>query len=158
MLRSLRGAVTLLALVGAAGTAHAELVSPADPQVIADIVKSQGRPAELVLSDDSNPMIRSEHNGLKFLVLFMNCRDDHTGCRTLQYYTGFTDAKDTTLERLNEWNSSKRFARAYRDDEGDPVLEMDVDVDFAGLPRENVGETFNTWTSLMDAYREFLFD
>jgi hypothetical protein len=50
------------------------------------------------------------------------------------------------------------FGRAYRDDAGDPVLEMDVDLDFAGIPRENVGETFNTWASLMDSFREFVFE
>src|SRR3546814_13196599 len=61
------------------------------------------------------------------------------------------------LERFNEWNREKRFARAYRDESGDPVLEMDVDVDFSGLPRENIRETLNTWASLMRAYREFIF-
>jgi hypothetical protein len=71
---------------------------------------------------------------------------------------GFSDAKDVPLDRFNQWNKEKRFARGYRDDEGDPVLEMDVDVDFAGIPRENLGETFNTWASLMDSYREFIFD
>ena len=65
---------------------------------------------------------------------------------------GFSDAKDVSLEKLNQWNKDKRFARAYKDDEGDPVLEMDVDLDFAGIPRENVGETFNTWATLMDSF------
>ena len=71
---------------------------------------------------------------------------------------GFSDAKNVSFEKFNSWNKEKRFARAYRDNEGDPVLEMDVDVDFAGLPRENLGESFNTWASLMDAYREFIYD
>ena len=47
-------------------------------------------------------------------------------------------------------------SRAYRDDEGDPVLAMDIDLDFGGLPRENVGELFNTWTGLMSSYRAFV--
>ena len=49
-------------------------------------------------------------------------------------YMGFSDAKDVSLDKLNKWNKDKRFARAYKDDEGDPVLEMDVDLDFAGIP------------------------
>ena len=71
---------------------------------------------------------------------------------------GFSDAKDVTLERLNQWNKEKRFAGAYRDDAGVPVLEMDVDLDFQGIPRENVGETFNTWASLMDSFRAYVFE
>ena len=145
------------ALALSATPAHAELVNAKNPATIKAIVESQGWPATLVTKADADPYIESNRNGLKFLVLFMNC-EDHKNCKTLQYYMGFNDAKEVSLDRLNEWNKSKRFARGYRDDEGDPVLEMDVDVDFAGIPRENIGETFNTWASLMDSYREFIFE
>ena len=137
--------------------AHAELVNAKNPATIKAIVESQGWPATLVTKDDADPYIESSRGGLKFLVIFMNC-EDHKNCKTLQYYMGFSDAKDVPLDRFNQWNKEKRFARGYKDDEGDPVLEMDVDVDFAGIPRENLGETFNTWASLMDSYREFIFD
>jgi len=155
---SVRAALVLgAAIVFSATPAQAELVSAKNPAAIKAIVESQGWPAKLISKADEDPYIESNRNGLKFLVLFMNC-EDHKNCKTLQYYMGFNDAKDVSLDRLNEWNKEKRFARAYRDDEGDPVLEMDVDLDFAGLPRENIGETFNTWASLMDSYREFIYE
>ena len=147
------GASALLA----ATPAHAELVNATDPATIEAIVESQGWPATIVAKPGDDPYIESNRNGLKFLVLFMNC-EDHKNCKTLQYYMGFSDAKDVSLDRLNQWNRTKRFARAYRDDEGDPVLEMDVDVDFAGIPRENLSETLNTWSSLMDSFREYVFE
>lgn len=137
--------------------AHAELVNAANPEAIRAIVESQGWPATIVAKKGDAPYIESNRNGLKFLVLFMNC-DGSERCKTLQYYMGFSDAKEVTLDRLNQWNKEKRFARAYKDDAGDPVLEMDVDLDFAGIPRENVGETFNTWASLMDSFREYVFE
>lgn len=141
----------------AATPAQAELVNARNPATIKAIVESQGWPATLISKADEDPYIESNRGGLKFLVLFMNC-DEGKNCKTLQYYMGFSDAKDVSLDRLNKWNKEKRFARAYKDDEGDPVLEMDVDLDFGGIPRENVGETFNTWSSLMDSYREFVFE
>ena len=137
--------------------AHAELINAANPETIKAIVESQGWPATIVTKEGDDPYIESNRNGLKFLVLFMNC-DAGERCKTLQYYMGFSDAKDVTLERLNQWNKEKRFARAYKDDAGDPVLEMDVDLDFQGIPRENVGETFNTWASLMDSFRAYVFE
>ena len=140
-----------------ANPAHAELVNAANPETIKAIVESQGWPATIVAKEGDDPYIESNRGGLKFLVLFMNC-DGGERCKTLQYYMGFSDAKDVTLERLNQWNKEKRFARAYKDDAGDPVLEMDVDLDFAGIPRENVGETFNTWASLMDSFRAYVFE
>lgn len=154
-----RAALALAATTAiAAAPAHAELVNAKNPATIKAIVESQGWPATLVAKPGEDPYIESNRNGLKFLVIFMNCNDAHKECKTLQYYMGFTDAKGLSLDRLNEWNKSKRFARAYRDDESDPVLEMDVDVDFAGIPRENLGETLNTRASLMDSFREFIFD
>lgn len=160
MKNSLFGAALALAATTAAmaaSPAHAELVNAKNPETIKAIVESQGWPATLITKPDENPYIESSRNGLKFLVLFMNCDDDEKNCKTLQFYMGFSDAKDVSLDKLNSWNKDKRFARAYKDDESDPVLEMDVDLDFAGIPRENVGESFNTWASLMDSFREYIF-
>ncbi len=155
---SLRIALAMgAALAFSATPARAELVNAKNPQTIKAIVESQGWPATLISKPGEDPYLESNRNGLKFLVLFMNCTDNKN-CKTLQYYMGFSDAKNVSLDRFNEWNKTKRFARAYRDDEGDPVLEMDVDVDFAGIPRENIGETFNTWASLMDSFRTFIFE
>ena len=125
-----------------ANPAHAELVNAANPETIKAIVESQGWPATIVAKEGDDPYIESNRGGLKFLVLFMNC-DGGERCKTLQYYMGFSDAKDVTLDRLNQWNKEKRFARAYKDDAGDPVLEMDVDLDFQGIPRENVAPLFD---------------
>lgn len=33
-----------------------------------------------------------------------------------------------TLRDINDWNGTKLFSRAYLDDDGDPVLELDVDL------------------------------
>jgi len=158
------GPITVRAALALATTAlfsatpaHAELINATNPATIKAIVESQGWPATIVAKEGDDPYIESTRSGLKFLVLFMNCEEGQK-CKTLQYYMGFSDAKDVSLERLNQWNKDKRFARAYKDDEGDPVLEMDVDLDFAGIPRENVGETFNTWASLMDSFREYVFE
>lgn len=154
---SIASGLVVAAAMFAAAPAQAQLVNAKDPQAIKAIVESQGWPATLVTKPGENPYIESSRDGLKFLVLFMNC-DEGKDCKTLQYYMGFNDAKSTTLERLNKWNSEKRFARAYRDDSGDPVLEMDVDLDFAGLPRENLSDSFSTWAALMDAYQAFVFE
>jgi hypothetical protein len=151
------GAALALACVVSA-PAHAELVSAKDPAVIRQILEGQGLPAELRKSDDSPPYLESKHNGLKFLILFMNCDDSKRNCATVQFYMSFSDADNASLENLNNWNKDKRFARAYRDDEGDPVLEMDLDLDFDGLPRKNVGEAINTWKSLMDAFQKHVND
>ncbi|PAL25395.1 YbjN domain-containing protein [Sphingopyxis sp. GW247-27LB] len=153
---SIAAALALGAAALAATPAQAELVSAANPQKIKEIMESRGWPANLVMNAGEDPYIESDRDGLQFLVIFMNCTAGRN-CRTLQYYMGFGAAKNVSLERFNEWNREKRFARAYRSEKGAPVLEMDVDVDFKGIPRENLSETFNTWAALMDSYRDFVF-
>lgn len=138
--------------------AGAQIITAKDIDAFERIVKGRGSTTKIVAKADENPYIEARHNNMKYLVIFMNCDDDRKNCKTVQYYLGFTDAKNLDLAKFNHWNSSHRFARAYRDDEGDPVLEMDVDLDPAGLAIENVGESLNTWTSLMDSYREYIFD
>jgi len=151
------GAMVALA-AGTAAPAYAEMVSPHDPQAIIGILQGLDTGPELVQPDDGDPYIKASRDGMTFLVLLMNCNDSHRDCATVQYYTGFNDRKGYSLERLNEWNRTKRFARAYRDNENDPVLEMDVDMDFSGLPRANVEESLKVWFDLMNAYRSFIYE
>lgn len=145
-------------LLGAAiamAPARAELIKADDPEVFKTILESRGWSATIVQRTDAPPYIMVKSNGGTFSVFFMTCTD-HKQCRSVQYYLGFHDAKDIPLESLNEWNEAKRYARAYRDAAGDPVLEMDVNLDAGGVSRENVGVTLNIWTNLMDDYRKHL--
>lgn len=141
------------------GSAAAQggLVTPKNPQALLAVLQTVDPQARLVTPSDNTPYIQSTYNDLKYLVFFMNCDDAHRNCKSVQFYMGFNDAKDTPLERLNEWNKTKRFGRAYRDDEGDLVIEMDVDMDFNGIPRQNFLEYVTTWKSLMDEYKAHLF-
>ena len=112
---SLRAVLAMgAALAFSAAPAHAELVNAKNPATIKAILESQGWPATLVSKPGEDPYLESNRNGLKFVVLFMNCTENKN-CKTLQYYMGFSDAKNVALDRFNEWNRTKRFARAYRD-------------------------------------------
>ncbi|APZ97918.1 YbjN domain-containing protein [Sphingopyxis sp. QXT-31] len=135
--------------------ASAELIDAKSPKVIATLIESQGWKTAIDARPGESPVLKATRNGELFVIDFMNCTDGKN-CKTLQFLMGFADAKEVTLDKLNEWNRDRRFARAYRDGEGDPVLAMDVDLDFSGLPRENVGELVNTWTGLMDSFRTFV--
>ncbi len=45
----------------------------------------------------------------------------------LQFHVSFGDG-NATLQKVNDWNATKRFSRTYLDDEGDPHLELDLDL------------------------------
>lgn len=64
--------------------------------------------------------------GLRAVLFLQDCREG--SCESLLLYAGFSTDNPPSLERVNEWNREKRFSRAYLDEEGDPVLEADLDL------------------------------
>lgn len=46
---------------------------------------------------------------------------------SLQAFAGFRSEK-ANLTKVNEWNRNKRYSRAYIDGDGDPVIELDLDL------------------------------
>lgn len=47
--------------------------------------------------------------------------------QSIQFHISFGDG-NATLKKINVWNSTKRFSRTYLDDDGDPHLELDLDL------------------------------
>jgi len=60
------------------------------------------------------------------------------------------------LRKVNEWNRDKKYSRAYIDDEGDPVLELDLDLT-GGVTVARIKDFLRTVrTSLSYFFREVI--
>lgn len=142
-------------LLAPAGTpAAAELVTAKDPRKIAALLTERGYKAELIDTKDGT-YIRSADSGVPVSIFFLNC-SNKTDCTTIQFYTGFSDLGTVSLSTINSWNREHRFARAYIDVEGDPVIEMDVDMDANGLDRANFYSNFDIFLASIPQFREHL--
>ena len=71
----------------------------------------------------------------------------------IQFYASFK--KKTTLGRINEWNASKRYTRAYLDKEGDPVLEADLDLE-GGVSYGALAEFIKTWVTSVKLFTQHI--
>lgn len=145
-----------LALAASPFAASAQTVSATRPDTIAAVLTARGLPSELKQQGDGNPYIKSAFDDMPFLIALMNCDEQKKDCKTVQFYFGFNDRKNFALEKLNDWNRTKRFARAYRDSENDPVLVMDVDTDKGGVPQAVFNENLDVWLNQMQQYRRFV--
>ncbi len=58
---------------------------------------------------------------------------------------------NVTLQDLNEWNKGKLFTKAYLDDDGDPVLEMDVDL-AGGVTIARIKDSIRTFDQSLAAF------
>jgi len=70
---------------------------------------------------DSDGDIVWKIDGLRTLMFIAKDQE------SLQFHAAFGDGS-ATLKKVNTWNKSKRYSRSYLDDEGDPHLELDLDL------------------------------
>jgi len=146
-------AISIAAL--GASPAFAQQVTAKDPQSVARALQAAGYQAELQKDSEGDPMILSASSGSKFGVFFYNCTNN-ANCATVQFHAGFdTDpSKAPSLERINAWNRSQRFGRAYLDNEGDPAIEMDIDLDDGGMSQALFIDNLEFWVSVLAQFEK----
>jgi hypothetical protein len=147
-------AVSAVAFLWAAPSA-AQMVKAQDPQSVVRALQSGGYSAKLGTDKIGDPMITSASSGTTFQVFFYNCTA-HKACATVQFHAGYDFDKPLPLDKINEWNSSERFGRAYLDKENDPILEMDVDLDDGGLSTALFIDNVEFWTSILTNFEKHI--
>lgn len=60
---------------------------------------------------------------------------------------------DANMRMMNDWNRSKRYSTASIDDDGDPVLESDLDL-AGGVTKARIEDFFLTYYMLLEAFLE----
>lgn len=144
----------LLAFATATPLAQAQtMVDARSPATIAEIAKGFGS-AELDTTDAGEPKITGRLNGRRYSVFFYGCKQGQN-CGSIQLHWGI-DQKNVPLSKVNEWNRTKRFGKAYIDNDGDLNLELDVNLRH-GVTRQNLDDTFDFWRlALTSFYSEFV--
>jgi hypothetical protein len=69
---------------------------------------------------------------------------------SIQFYAAISGGK-MTLSKANEWNKTHRYSRCYIDDDGDPALELDLDL-VGGVSEARVADFLLT---CVVSYREW---
>ena len=70
--------------------------------------------------------------------------------KAIQFHSSFSDGS-ATLKKVNEWNRTKRFSRAYLDDDGEPHLELDLELD-GGVTQARIIDFFKTCRVSFDGW------
>lgn len=121
----LQAFVASLAAASMGAQAAPGKVSIADPNSLVAALQKAGYKAKLTF-EEGKPEIESSAAGATFYLYFQNC-EAKDGCEDIMVQSAYDVAKDAvTLDTINKFNKDNRWARAYLDDESDPVLEMDL--------------------------------
>ena len=124
-------------------TAGALLAAPSfTPPVAAQQVVSEVSTDELqkMLESMGYEVEQPKEDVLQFAI------EGHTALainkkQNVRLYSYFKKQKKADLKKVNEWNATKRFSRAYLDEDGDAVIEWDIDLEggtTAGALKESI--------------------
>ena len=111
----------LLAPIPAAGGSLSDdqVVTTLQGKELKEILSAEGY-GDIEVDDDDDLVFKIEGTNV---LLFTS--SDHSNLLAAVAWR----ETDASLRKVNAWNQSKKFSRAYIDDDGDPVLELDLDLD-----------------------------
>jgi len=101
-------------------TRSAALMSSITIPEIKAILSAEGYTEFLIEKDN---YIVFKMDGIKVFFLIYTVTDGSS----IELGAGWSGTK-ATMSRMNEWNRTKRFSRAYIDEDGDPNLVLDLDL------------------------------
>jgi len=141
--------VSFAALATAAPAVARPITNGISGEEMVKILQEAGYRATLSKDDEVDPLIKSAVAGKDFNVVMYGCENGR--CKSFQFLAGFDLDKGSTAEVMNDWNRNRRFASAYLDDENDPFLQMDLDVE-KGSSTEQVAMYLETWETVVGLF------
>lgn len=148
------GGLATAAMIASSTIATAEITAT-DANVVMKAMQDFGLVATMGVDGQGDPKVSSRVSDTKFSVYFYGCQDNDN-CSSILIKAGYDLNNGISALKVNEWNREKRFAKAYIDDEGDPFLEMDVNLDFDGVGNKNFEDTLDWWRLLVEDFEEFI--
>lgn len=144
-------AITPVAALAAPSDIHVDGMTGAE---VAKWLQASGYKAELTTDDTGDPMIKSAASGVNFTVYFYDCTAKPR-CKAIQFAASFDLKQPMSAAKINEWNRQNRYLKAYIDDEGDPYVQYDVNLN-AGRTTAVLDDDFGVWTSMIDDFTTFI--
>jgi len=121
------------------------------PEEVSQVLVEMGYEAKPAIDNEGDPMVHSSSDGHPFSVYFYQLEAGRA--LSLQFSYGL-DLEETSDERVAAWNREYSFGRAFVDDEGDPFLKMDLDVE-RGFTPAALENNFERWFSLVGEFYDY---
>lgn len=127
-----------------------DLITADKPAEILNLARGFGS-ARMDTDSTGDPLIIGRIDGTKYGIYFYGCNDGRS-CDDIQFTAAWGDV-DASMDDINTYNRKKRFGKGYIDHEGDPVLEMAVNIDY-GVTIDNLEDTFDWWIKAVRSFKE----
>ena len=115
------------------------------------IMTAHSLPARIDKDSSGNVIVKSRVTDVNFDVYFFDCTDG--SCREIQFAAGWTN-NTASPDRINEWNTTKRYIRAYS--KPGKVIWAEQDVIVGRTTTENIDEYLTTWATVIAIFKTFM--
>jgi len=122
-------------------------------QEVAKVMVGKDFAAEIATDKDGDPLIRSSVKDVKFGVFFYGC-NGKARCDSIQFSVGFS-VKGVSPSRIAKWNRTRRFGRASLDDDSEPWVEMDMDLEH-GATTEALANDLDRWVGVLTEFSKYI--
>lgn len=150
-------ALAVAATLGPMPPAHAQTgqALASDPQGLATLMRDAGFRTLLTTDAQGDPRIISATSVVTFSVYFYGCTANEN-CQSIQFSAGFDLKEGMTADQLNDWNTSKRYAKTYLDAESDPYVQMDINLAHGGVSQMNMLYSLAIWNRLLSDFIRYV--
>ena len=153
LIRSILVLFGALAALTATSAMARNVVAKADQ--IAAVLKSSGRTAE-VKNAGGERYVLAEVSGHKYAILALGCDDEGELCKSVQFFAAFEPENRPTLESMNNYARNLRWGRIYLDNEGEAILEFDLDLEKGGMSSALFLDNVAKWEAMVSGYAKFV--
>jgi hypothetical protein len=112
------------------------------------VMEGEGWAVKTAVADGLTPVLTSNLGGQPFEVRFYDCVAPRR-CGGLQFSLAVPSAA-ADLYRVNDWNRTRRFGRAFLDADGAAVVQVDVDVSRGSMAQ--LKEYLGIWSETAAAF------
>lgn len=130
------------------------LITAKNPGAILNVAKGYGS-ATLKKDSRNDPLIVGRIDNTRYSVIFQGCKANRD-CKEITISAAWGGVK-VSMSEINAWNRDKKFGKAYLDNDGDPTLEMTINLKY-GVSQENLDDTFDWWVKALDGFKKQVVD
>lgn len=124
--------------------------STTDIDKTVEIAKAHGE-VTLAKDSDGDPQIRIKSKVGSWIIRYYGCTKGED-CKTMQFYYGIATKNKVSAAKINDWNRTKRWAKAYLDKDGDPNITFDV-LSRYGVSRAMLNASMALWVDVIDDFK-----
>jgi hypothetical protein len=163
-MRYLRVFVLLLAVAAISGAADAAprndtVIDAVTGKEFAALMAEFGYDVKLEKDDEGDPYLVSSKGETSFVVIFYGCDKNKDTfkrvCGDVQFRSSYEAPEAASLSRMNKWNTDFRFGKAYVDDDGDPTIEMVLNMS-GGVTASYVRNILKWWSIVLRDFEDHI--